>query len=175
MYSFNDSRNAFTASSSRAVPLSRHEGRAVHCRQEAALLKSELPQEQSDTTPTLEEFRELAQTILTLSGLTGAEIEAAEKIFTSWTCSTALNQSLDIDCLVSAPFFWSRSGFKAPRRESALSIAAPGEFRAPYPCSFSRFLPPVDLLFPTFALTSPLPSLERHQRPSRGDSLQWSE
>jgi hypothetical protein len=59
-----------------------HEGRAVHCRQEAALLKSELRQEQSDTAPTLEELRELAQTIPTLSGLTRAEIEAAEKIFT---------------------------------------------------------------------------------------------
>jgi hypothetical protein len=45
-----------------------HEGRAVHCRQKAALLKSELRQEQSDASPTLEELRELAQRILTLSG-----------------------------------------------------------------------------------------------------------
>jgi hypothetical protein len=59
-----------------------HERRALICRQEAALLKSELRQEQSDAAPTLEELRELAQTILTLSGLTGAEIKAAEKIFT---------------------------------------------------------------------------------------------
>jgi hypothetical protein len=58
-----------------------HERRAVHCRQEAALLKSQLRQEQSDTTPKLEELRELAQTILTLNGLTGAEIEAAENVF----------------------------------------------------------------------------------------------
>jgi hypothetical protein len=40
-----------------------HEGRAVHCRQEAALLKSEFRQEQSETAPTLEELRELAQII----------------------------------------------------------------------------------------------------------------
>jgi hypothetical protein len=43
------------------------------------------------------------------------------------------NQSLDVDCLLSGTF-WSRRGFKAPRRESALSVAVPGEFRAPYPC-----------------------------------------
>ena len=43
------------------------------------------------------------------------------------------NQSLDVDRLLPA-HFWSRRGFKAPRRESALSVAVPGEFRAPYPC-----------------------------------------
>jgi hypothetical protein len=58
-----------------------HEGRAAHCRQEISLLKSELRQEQSETCPTLEELRDLAATILALDGLTGAEIEAAEKVF----------------------------------------------------------------------------------------------
>jgi hypothetical protein len=58
-----------------------HESRAVHCRHEASLLMTELRREQSDKCPTLEELRELAATILVLSGLTGAEIEAAEKAF----------------------------------------------------------------------------------------------
>lgn len=58
-----------------------HEGRAVRCRQEISLLKSELRQEQSETCPTLKELRELATTILALDGLTGAEIEAAENVF----------------------------------------------------------------------------------------------
>src|SRR5258708_7284395 len=39
------------------------------------------------------------------------------------------NQSLDVDCLLPA-LFWSRRGFKVPRHESALSVAAPGEFRS---------------------------------------------
>ena len=56
-----------------------HEGRAVHCRQEISLLKSELRQERSETCPTLEELRDLATTILALDGLTGAEIEAADE------------------------------------------------------------------------------------------------
>jgi hypothetical protein len=60
-----------------------HEGRAFHCRREVSLLKTELRQEQSDTCPTLEELRDLATTILALDGLTGAEIEGAEKVFTA--------------------------------------------------------------------------------------------
>jgi len=54
--------------------------RARRCQQEATLVKDELPQEQSDTYPTLQELRELATTILELDGLTWAEIEAAEQV-----------------------------------------------------------------------------------------------
>jgi hypothetical protein len=67
-----------------------HEGRAVHCRKEAALLKSELRQEQSDASPTLEELRELAQRILTLSGLTGPRLRLRRRslpLIVFWTPS----------------------------------------------------------------------------------------
>jgi hypothetical protein len=81
-------------------------------------------------------------------------------------CSTALNQSLDVDCLFPAHFGRGEDS-KRPgaNLRSVLQLLV----------SFALPAPPVDLLFPTFALTSPIPSLERHQRPSRGDSLQWSE
>ena len=72
--------------------------------------------------------------------------------------STALNQSLDVDCLL--PAIWSRRGFKAPRRESALSIAAPGEFRVCAlltPVLFRASCPSCGFALPTFALPSPSP------------------
>jgi hypothetical protein len=40
---------------------------------------------------------------------------------------------------------WSRRGFKAPRRESSLSIAAPGEFRAPLALFFFALPSPIRL------------------------------
>src|SRR5208282_114998 len=48
---------------------------------------------------------------------------------------------LDVDLFASGTI-WSRRRFNAPRRQSAFSIAAPGEFRAPFlPLFFSRFPP----------------------------------
>ena len=57
-----------------------YETRADHCRREATLLRQELQQEQSCKRFTLQDARELATTILSLEGLTGAEVEAAEKV-----------------------------------------------------------------------------------------------
>ena len=60
-------------------------GRAEHCRNEAALLREELEQERSRKR--LEEAHALAAEILELDGLTGAEIEAAEQVMCSQSCS----------------------------------------------------------------------------------------
>jgi len=62
-------------------------GRAEHCRHEGALLRQELAQEQSRKG--LEEAHALAATILQLDGLTGPEIEAAERVSHRASCSTA--------------------------------------------------------------------------------------
>jgi hypothetical protein len=52
----------------------------------------------------------------------------------SSTCSTARISPLDVDLYASGTI-WSRRRFKAPRRESALSIAAPDRVsRSFYPC-----------------------------------------
>ena len=59
--------------------------RADHCRNEAALLREELAQERSRKR--LEEAHALAAAILELDGLTGAEIEAAEHVMCSQSCS----------------------------------------------------------------------------------------
>ena len=59
--------------------------RADHCRNEAALLREELAQERSRKR--LEEAKALAAAILALDGLTGAEIEAAEHVMCSQSCS----------------------------------------------------------------------------------------
>jgi len=53
---------------------------AEHCRREAALLGQELEEEQTGTRAALKDARERATKILGLDGLTGAEIEAAEKV-----------------------------------------------------------------------------------------------
>jgi hypothetical protein len=60
-------------------------GRAEHCRNEAALLREELEQERSRKR--LEEAHALAAEILELDGLTGAEIEAAERVMCTQSCS----------------------------------------------------------------------------------------
>jgi uncharacterized protein with von Willebrand factor type A (vWA) domain len=61
--------------------------RAEHCRQEAALLRRELAQEQSRKG--LDEVHALATTIVELDGLTGAERETAERVMCSQSCSVA--------------------------------------------------------------------------------------
>jgi hypothetical protein len=55
-----------------------YNGRAEHCRHEAALLRQELAQEQSRKG--LEDAHALAATIVELDGLTGAERETAERV-----------------------------------------------------------------------------------------------
>ena len=57
-----------------------YQDRAEHCRREAALLRQELEEEQTGTGAALKDARERATIILGLDGLTGAEIEAAEKV-----------------------------------------------------------------------------------------------
>jgi len=57
-----------------------YQDRAEHCRREAALLRQELEEEQTGSRTALENARERATIILGLDGLTGAEIEAAEKV-----------------------------------------------------------------------------------------------
>ncbi len=57
-----------------------YQDRAEHCRREAALLRQELKEEQTGTRVALEDARERATMILGLDGLTGAELEAAEKV-----------------------------------------------------------------------------------------------
>src|SRR5258708_1105739 len=57
-----------------------YQDRAEHCRREAALLRQELEEEQTGTRTALENARERATMILKLDGLTGAEIEAPEKV-----------------------------------------------------------------------------------------------
>src|SRR5258706_15001105 len=56
-----------------------YQDHAEYCRREAALLRQELEEEQTGSRTALESARELATMILKLDGLTGAEIEAAEK------------------------------------------------------------------------------------------------
>jgi hypothetical protein len=55
-----------------------YEDCAQRCRTEAALLREELENERAGKRPGLEEAHRLAEAILRLDGLTGAEIEAAE-------------------------------------------------------------------------------------------------
>ena len=57
-----------------------YEDCALRCRTEAALLREELENERAGKRPGLEEAHRLAQAILRLDGLTGAEIEAAESV-----------------------------------------------------------------------------------------------
>jgi hypothetical protein len=57
-----------------------YQDRAEHCRREAALLRQELEEEQTGTRAALKDARQCATIILDLDGLTGAEIEAAEKV-----------------------------------------------------------------------------------------------
>ena len=59
-----------------------YEACAKRCRSEAALLREELENERNGTPQPLEEARRLAEAILGLDGLTGAEIEAAENALT---------------------------------------------------------------------------------------------
>jgi len=58
-----------------------YEARARQCRSEAALLREELENERTGKQSTLEVARKLAETILRLEGLTGAEVDAAERTF----------------------------------------------------------------------------------------------
>ena len=58
-----------------------YEARARQCRSEAALLQEELENEQTSKQPALEIARKIAKAILRLQGLTGAEIDAAERTF----------------------------------------------------------------------------------------------
>jgi hypothetical protein len=57
-----------------------YEQYAKRCRSEAALLREELENERAGKRPSLEEVHRLAEAILRLDGLTGAEIEAAESV-----------------------------------------------------------------------------------------------
>jgi hypothetical protein len=57
-----------------------YEEYAKRCRSEAALLREELENERAGKRPGLEEAQRLAEAILRLDGLTGAEIEAAESV-----------------------------------------------------------------------------------------------
>ena len=64
-----------------------YNGRAEHCRHEAALLRQELAEEQSRKG--LEEAHALAATIAELDGLTGAERETAECLVCGQSCCVA--------------------------------------------------------------------------------------
>ena len=57
-----------------------YEEYAKRCRSEAALLREELENERAGKRPGVEEAHRLAEAILRLDGLTGAEIEAAESV-----------------------------------------------------------------------------------------------
>jgi hypothetical protein len=57
-----------------------YEEYAERCRSEAALLREELEKQRAGKRPALEEAHRLAEAILRLDGLTGAEIEAAESV-----------------------------------------------------------------------------------------------
>ena len=59
-----------------------YEACAKRCRSEAALLREELENERDGKPQLMELARRLAETILCLDGLTGAEIEAAENALT---------------------------------------------------------------------------------------------
>ena len=58
-----------------------YEARASQCRSEAALLQEELENERTGKRPALEVARKIAEAILRLQGLTGAEVDAAERTF----------------------------------------------------------------------------------------------
>jgi hypothetical protein len=58
-----------------------YEARASQCWSEAALLREELENERTGKQPALEVARKLAEKILNLPGLTGAEVDAAERTF----------------------------------------------------------------------------------------------
>jgi hypothetical protein len=57
-----------------------HEECAHRCRSEATLLREELENERAGKRPGLEEARRLAEAILCVDGLTGAEIEVVESV-----------------------------------------------------------------------------------------------
>ena len=57
-----------------------YEDCAQRCRTEATLLREELENERAGKRPGLQEAHRLAEAILRLDGLTGAEIEAAESV-----------------------------------------------------------------------------------------------
>ena len=71
-----------------------YQDRAEHCRCEAALLRHELEEEQTGTRAALKDARERATIILGLDGLTGAEIEAAEKVLSGDSVQKAHIQRL---------------------------------------------------------------------------------
>jgi hypothetical protein len=58
-----------------------YEARARQCRSEIALLHEELENERTGKQPALEIARKIAEAILRLQGLTGAEIDVAERTF----------------------------------------------------------------------------------------------
>jgi hypothetical protein len=74
-------------------------------RSEAALLREELENERTGKRPALEEAHRLAEAILRLDGLTGAEIEAAEGALSDEPADIqrlrqiAANHSLTLDFL----------------------------------------------------------------------------
>ena len=71
-----------------------YQDRAEYCRREAALLRQELEEEQTGSRTALESARERATMILKLDGLTGAEIEAAEKVLSGDSVQKAHIQRL---------------------------------------------------------------------------------
>jgi hypothetical protein len=82
-----------------------YEDCAQRCRTEAALLREELENERTGKPPCLEEAHRLAEAILRLDGLTGAEIEAAESTLSDEPADIerlrqiAANHSLTLDFL----------------------------------------------------------------------------
>jgi hypothetical protein len=82
-----------------------YEEYAKRCRSEAALLREELENERAGKRPALEEAHRLAEAILRLDGLTGAEIEAAEGALSDEPADIqrlrqiAANHSLTLDFL----------------------------------------------------------------------------
>ena len=82
-----------------------YEEYAERCRSEAALLREELENERVGKRPGLEEAHRLAEAILRLDGLTGAEIEAAERVLSDEPADIqrlrqiAANHSLTVDFL----------------------------------------------------------------------------
>jgi len=71
-----------------------YQDRAEHCRREANLLRQELEEEQTGTRAALKDARGRATIILGLHGLTGAEIEAAEKVLSGDSVQKAAIQRL---------------------------------------------------------------------------------
>lgn len=59
-----------------------HAACAKRCRSEAAHLREELDNERAGKPQLMQQARRIAETILCLDGLTGAEIEAAENALT---------------------------------------------------------------------------------------------